>query len=136
MFTKVFLLWAYISVHITCYSENLEILGYNPVKEDHPSNSKRGEVCVYYRSSLPFRVINIKYLHESFSFELRIGRKCWKFSCLYRSPSQTQDEFETFLKNFELILDRIYENNRFMTVAMTVILMQNIIAGAKLMSLS
>ena len=79
----------------------MEIAGYNLVREDHPSNSKRGGICVYYKSSLPFRVINAKYLQESISFELRIGSKCCKFSCLYRSPSQTQDEFETFLKNFE-----------------------------------
>ena len=42
------------------------------------------------------------------SFELRIGGKCCKFSCVYRSPSQTQDEFETFLKNFEPTLDKIH----------------------------
>ena len=98
--------------------ENLEIAGYNLVREDHPSNSKRGGVCVYYKSSLPFRVINVKYLQESISFELRIGGKCCKFSCLYRSPSQTQDEFETFLKNFESTLDKIHENNPFMTVVL------------------
>ena len=77
MFTKVSLLSAYSSVHkfdIICLSEtylnsetpsddeNLEIAGYNLVREDHPSNSKRGGVCVYYKSSLPFRVINVKYL--------------------------------------------------------------------------
>ena len=95
MFTKVSLLSAYSSVHkfdIICLSEtylnsetpsddeNLEIAGYNLVREDHPSNSKRGGVCVYYKSSLPFRVINVKYLQESISFELRIGGKCCKFS--------------------------------------------------------
>ena len=53
---------------------------------------------VYYNSSLPFRIISVKYLQESICFELRIGGKCCKFSCLYRSPSQTQDEFEIFLK--------------------------------------
>ena len=95
MFTKVSLLSAYSSVHkfdIICLSEtylnsetpsydkNLKIGRYNLVREDHPSNSKRGGVCVYYKSSLPFRVINVKYLQESISFELRIGGKCCKFS--------------------------------------------------------
>ena len=118
MFTKVSLLSAYISVHkfdIICLSEtyliskipsddeNLDIPGYNHIREYHPSNSKRGGLCVYYKSSLPFTVINVKYLQEPISFELRIGGKCCKFSCFYRSPSHTQDEFETFLKNFELI---------------------------------
>ena len=108
MFTKVSLLSAYISVHkfdIICLSEtylnseipsddkNLEIPGYNLVREDHPSNSKCGEVCVYYKSSLPFRVINVKYLQESISFELRIEDKCCRFSCLHRSPSQTPRRF-------------------------------------------
>ena len=67
------------------------------------------------KTSLPFRVINVKYLQQSISFELRIGNKCCKFSCLYRSQSQTQDEFETFLKNFESTSDKIHENNTFMT---------------------
>ena len=144
MFTKVSLLSAYISFHkfyIICLSEtclnseipyddeNLEIPGCNLVREDHPSNSKRGGVYVYYKSSLPFRVINVKYIHKSISSELRIGGKCCRFSCLYRSPSQTQDEFETFLKNYELTLDKIHENNPFMT------LMQSLITGAKLISL-
>ena len=95
MFTKVSLLSAYISAHkcdIICLSEtylnseissddeNLEIPGYNLVWEDHPSNSKRGGACVYYKSSLPSKVINVKYLQESISFELRIGGKCCRFS--------------------------------------------------------
>ena len=133
LFTKVYLLSTYVSVHksdIICLSENsfnseipsddkvLEIPGYNLVKENHPSNSKRGEVCVYYKSSLPFRVINVKYLQESISFELRIGGKCCKIIYLYRSPSQTHDEFGTFLKNFELTLDKIHENNPLMNVVL------------------
>ena len=33
------------------------------------------------------------------------------FLCLYRSPSQTQDIFETFADNFELTLDTIVNKN-------------------------
>ena len=93
--------------------------GYNLFREDHPSNSKRGGVCVYYKSSLPCTVINVKNLQEFISFELRIEGKCCKFSCFYMSPSQTQNEFKTFLKNFELTLDKIHENNRFMAVVIS-----------------
>ena len=73
---------------------------------------------ICYKSSLPFRVINVRYLQESISFKLRIGAKCCKFSFLCRSPYQTQDEFETFLKDFKLTLDKIHENNSFMTVVL------------------
>ena len=106
----------YLNFEIPSDEKNFETAGYSLVREDHPSNSKRGGVCVYYKSSLPFRVINVKYLQESISFELTIGCQCCKFSCLYRSPSQTQDVFETFLKHFELTLDKIHENNPFVTV--------------------
>ena len=88
MFTKVSLQSAYSSVHkfdITCLSEtylysetpsddeNLEIAGYNLVREDHPSSSKRGGVCVYYKSSFTLRIINVKYLQESISFEFLVA---------------------------------------------------------------
>ena len=96
----------------------LEIAGYNLVREDHPSKRKRGGVCVYNKRSIPFRVINVKYLQDSISFELKIRVKCCNFSCLYRSPSETQDEFETFLNYFELTLDKIDENNLLMTVVL------------------
>ena len=91
MFAKFSLLSTQISVYkfdIICLSEtylnskipsddeNLEIPGYNLVGEDHPSNSKRDGVFVYYKSSLPFRVVNVKYLQESISSESRIGGKC------------------------------------------------------------
>ena len=76
-----------LSSNIPSDNKNLEIAGYNLVREDHPSNSKPGGVCVYYKSFLPFKVINAKCLQESISFQLRIGCKCCKFSYLYRSPS-------------------------------------------------
>ena len=36
----------------------VDIQGYNLVRADHPDNSKRGGVCIYYKESLPVRVIN------------------------------------------------------------------------------
>ena len=76
-YAKVSLLKAYITAHkmdIICLSEtyldstiqsgndNLEIPGYNLVRSDHPSNNKRGGVCIYYKTSLPLRVIDICFL--------------------------------------------------------------------------
>ena len=40
------------------------------------------------------------------------------FLCLYRSPSQTRDIFETFADNFELTLDPIIKKNPFLIVAL------------------
>ena len=47
---------------------------------------------------------------------MKIGEKLCNFVALYRSPSQSQDEFETFAKNLELNLDTIAAKNPFLTV--------------------
>ena len=39
------------------------------------------------------------------------------FPCLFRSPSQTRDTFETFADNLELTLDTLTNNNPFLIVA-------------------
>ena len=52
---------------------NLIISGYNLIRSDHPSNTKRGGVCLYYKHFLPLRVLNISYLKESLNFELKVG---------------------------------------------------------------
>ena len=76
-FIKVSLLIAYNSIHkydIICLSETyldsstvlgddcLEIPGYNLVRCDYSTNTKRGGFCVYYKSYLPLKVLNMKHL--------------------------------------------------------------------------
>ena len=38
----------------------MEIPGYNIIRKNHPSNTKRGGICVYYKNTLPFKLINIQ----------------------------------------------------------------------------
>ena len=131
-YVKISLLKAYITVHkfdIICLSEtyldsstrhddeNLEIPGYDIARADHPTNTKRGGVCIYYKKCLPLRVLNIIFLNECINFELRIGDKTCNFVVLYRSPSQSQDVFESFCENFERTLDNLAQNNPFLLVA-------------------
>ena len=51
---------------------NLEISGYNLIRSDHPSNTNRVGLCIYYKLSLPVRVLNISLLQECINFELEI----------------------------------------------------------------
>ena len=44
---------------------------------------------------------------------MKIGGKLCNFIVLHPSPSQYQDDFETFLKNFELNFDPILADNPF-----------------------
>ena len=90
--------YGYLDSSIAPDDDNLEISGYSLVRSDHPSNNKRGGVCVYYKNFLPLRVLDIQYLHECINFELKIGDKICNFVALYRSPSQTQDKFDLALQ--------------------------------------
>ena len=69
-YIKVSLLRAYISTHkfdVICISEtyldsdtsddddNLKIASYNLIQANHPSNTKRGGGCIYYKHSLAFK---------------------------------------------------------------------------------
>ena len=125
------LLKAYLTVHkfdIICLSEtyldcniasdndNLEISEYNLIRSDHPSNSKCGDICIYYKNFLHLRVLDIQYLHECINIELKIGDKLCYIIALYRSPSQSQDEFEKFSVKLKLNVDSLVQKNPFLVV--------------------
>ena len=84
--------------------------GYKLIRADHPNNIKRGGVYIYYKESLPVRVISIPYFKEALLLEMSYNNKKVMVSVIYRSPSQTNDEFDTFLSNFQMLLNDI--NNR------------------------
>ena len=130
-YTKVSLLTAYNFIHnfdVICVSEtflnsetaandpNLEIAGYNMYCADHLSNCKRGSVCIFYKARLPLRVLNISNLNECINFEARIAYKICYFIHLYRSPSQTQDQFQIFRSNPEQNHGSLSNCNPFFTV--------------------
>ena len=55
-------------------------------------------------------------MQEYIAFEL----KFYKTVSLYRSPSRSQDDFETSLDNLELTLDKNFETNPFLVIALGV----------------
>ena len=96
-YIKVSLLRVYISAHkfdvisisetyldsdASDDDENLKIAGYNLIWADHPSNTKRGGVCIYYKHSLAFKLLNIYYLKEYMNFEISFGGKIFNFISL------------------------------------------------------
>ena len=75
------------------------------MRSDHPPNEKRGGVYIYCKSYLPLRIIDVTYSNECVRFELMVDDKLCNFITLYRSPSQSQDQVESFKKNLELDFD-------------------------------
>ena len=83
---------------------------------DHSTNTKCGGVCVYYKSYLPLKVLNMKHLQECLNIEFSIGKKISRLISLYKYPSQHQEEFNTFLDNLESNLGTVSFSNPFLTV--------------------
>ena len=58
--------------HPVCFSEtfldsgvvNLDTSGYNLVRADDPANAKRCGICIYFRKSLPLKILDIHFIHE------------------------------------------------------------------------
>ena len=127
-FIKISLLKTYSAtnkLYVICLSEtyldssisndhgNLEIPDYDLFSANHPSNTKQGGVCIYYRNSLLLKILNIQYLHECINFEIRIGAKLCRFVSLHCSQSQWQDDFQSFVNNFELNIGTTTAHNTF-----------------------
>ena len=91
--------------------------GYNLVSAGHPNNIKRGGVCIYYKESLPVRVISLPYLREALLLEMAYNKKKVIVFVIYRSPSQNNSEFDLFLSSFEKILNTISKCKPFLSVA-------------------
>ena len=88
--------------------DRMKIDGYNLIRSDHPSDFKKGGVCIYCKEHLPLiKRDDICTLDNCLVTEIRSpNEKCF-LNCLYRSPSQNQDEFENFCTKFDVLLSQI-----------------------------
>ena len=75
------------------------------LRADHPSNAKRGGVCIYYQEPLALKVTPIPHLNEILLCEVTVESKKCIIGNFYISLSQNSDEFEYFLSNFEFLLN-------------------------------
>ena len=86
----------------------LKIDGYNLIRSDHPSDSKKGGVCIYYKEHITLiRRDDLCTLDNCLVTEIRSqNEKCF-LTCAYRSPRQSHEEFEIFCKKFDILLSQI-----------------------------
>ena len=72
----------------TLFNNNLPKPGYKLIRADHPSNQKRGSICIYHKDFLPIKVNNVNYLKECLNFNLSVNGKQTNITLIYHSPSQ------------------------------------------------
>ena len=86
----------YLDSSVSNDEKDISIKGYSLVRADHSSNTKRGRICIYYKESLGVRIIDIPNLTESILCQITINNKTGDVLVVYRSPSQSSDDFEKF----------------------------------------
>ena len=107
---------SYLNSTILSNDQNLCLDSYKLICSDHPKNIKQGGVCIYYREILPVKVIQINYLSECLVCEINYDNKNIFIVTLYRSASQTTDEFDEFLGGFQDVIDNINQCNPHFTL--------------------
>ena len=121
--TKKSLLQAYITQHkydVICLTETylnssipsddnwITIDGYNLTRSDHPGDSKRGGVCIYYKEHVLLILRDdVNTSDNCLVTETRSQNEKYFLTCIYCSPSQNQDEFKNFCTNFDILLNNI-----------------------------
>ena len=86
----------------------INIAGYSLLRADHPSNTKKGGVCVYYKDFLPLiRKFEITDLKECLVTEITVENEKWFLTCLYRLPSQNCDQFSYFCKDHHALVSLV-----------------------------
>ena len=86
---------------------NLLINGYNLLRADHPENVKRSGMFLYYRENLTLQLVDIPYIEQCILCEINIQNTAGYVAVIYRSPSQSSNEFEEFLVNFDKLLNQV-----------------------------
>ena len=115
-FVKMSLLQAYNAIHrfdIICLCETylddsyhtdddqLGFPGYKLIRADKPNNIKKGGVCICYRKFLSVKIIHKNILNVWLVRELSFGSRRVCLVSIYRTPSQSSNECNTLLCNFE-----------------------------------
>ena len=94
----------------------MKIPGYDLIRADHPSNQKRGGVCISYKDFPTIKVNNISCLKECLNFSLSVYGKQCNIILIYCSTSQSSEEFDKIFSNFQFLLGYIANRNPFLSI--------------------
>ena len=95
-------------------NDKIDILGYTAVRNDLSGNDTHGGVLVYHKSDLATKCrTELQLNSNTIVLELCISKKTIFYILIYRKFGQTLEEFNTFIDNFEEILQKIRGENPF-----------------------
>ena len=94
----------YLDSSVSDNDKELDIVGYNFICADHPSNVKKGGVGIYYKESIAVQITNTNFLSECLLCEVTVNNKMGYIAVFYRPLSQTNTVLNDFLSSFEKLL--------------------------------
>ena len=109
----------FLSPSVSSTLDSLNIDGDNIVRSDHPSGSKRGGVCCYFKESLPIRILKITPMTECLVLEMLYNNKLVIVSVINSFPSESCQEFAQFKMLFSQILNDITSKKHFFSIILT-----------------
>ena len=104
------LLETFLDSLFNAHDNQINIEKYNLLRADH-TNDNKGAICIYFKENLILKRDDLCNLTECLLTEIGMGKKKCFFTCLYRSPSQSYEDFDTFCSNFNLFLSNIKDLN-------------------------
>ena len=110
-FDMICLSESYLDLSASSDNDKLYIRDYKLLRADHPGNIKRGGVCVYFKESLPVTCLPKKYSKKCLIFQVSNNNKRGYVFSMYRSPSQTSDDFNSFTTNLDQLVIKISSTN-------------------------
>ena len=94
----------YLDSSYTDDNIRLNLKEFTLIKADHPHNSKRNEVSIYFKEHLAVLSVSPLTLNECLVLEINFQNKKGYVISLYRSFSQSKNEFDHFFLNFEQLI--------------------------------
>ena len=95
---------------------SFQLNGNNLLSADHPSNTKRGGVCLYYKESLYVCEVELSNLSQSIICEISLRNCKGYIGVVYRSTSQDNVGFENFLSDFNELLSKTTSSSFLFTI--------------------
>ena len=111
MYDTICLSKTYLDSSVPYDDPRLNLSGYKLVRADNLSNNKRGGVGIYFKETLAIRPAPTNSLKECLLLEVFIGNKKGFVLSLYRSLSQSREEFYDFLFSLGQLLSNMISQN-------------------------
>ena len=106
----------FLSPSVSSTLDSLNIDGCNIVRSDHPSGLKRGGMCCYFKERFPSTILKITPITNCLVLKMLFNNKLVIVSVIYRSPSQSCQEFAQLEMLFSQLLNVVTSKKPFFSI--------------------